>query len=293
MQRSNMWMHFHINGCECKIVLILFQSSFNRNARIKVAKHSRRIVEWAVNENDVVAPFVIDGHPPASSSRHALKLCLFTCHVPKIYISNIRMNIWKQLVVLNRSDITVRSHSVKWALNYENCSNSRGCRAYRTFDFDRYRSALSKPTMRMSPAEYKQQLYNHRFVLVASGDFPSTAKISESIVHFANGAAVPIFVVPSNPARVYPYSYTVQYCNIAILISERFASKRMMDVINYIESISQQRISDMRKYAQTVSKMFNYDTSPPNAADFVFDELCNSIRKREPISLKSCIMDTP
>ena len=202
------------------------------------------------------------------------------------------MSIWKQLIEMDRSKITVLSHSARWALSYENCSHSRGCRAYRNFDFNRYRKALQEPFVRMSPAEYKKQLYDHRFVLIASGDFPSTGKLTESIVHFANGGAVPVFVVPRKSPTVYPYSHTVKYCKIGVLVAEHLARKNMSRVLEHLKSVSDDRIHTMRAYAKRVRPMFTYDTHPPNAALYVLSELCESIRsdRSKPISLARCMI---
>ena len=270
----------------------LFQSSFCRDCRIGVVQNARRIVEWATSPNDIVAPFVIDGRPPDRITSVPTRLLLFNVHVPKIYVSDLRMSIWKQLIRMDRSEITVQSHSANWALSYENCSHNRGCHAYRKFDFNSYRKALNEQFTRLSPAGYKNQLYDHRFVLLASGDFPSQVKITESIVHFANGGAVPVFVVPPNAHTAYPYSHTVKYCNLGVLVTERLARKNMSHVLEHLKYISHDRIRKMRKYAKRVSPMFTYDTHPPNAAHYVLSELCESIRsdRDKPLSLAPCML---
>lgn len=270
----------------------LFQSSFCRDCRMGVVPNARRIVEWATQPKDVVAPFVVDPRPLQSRPVTPSRLLLFTGHVPKAYISDLRLSIWKQLVKEDRSVITVSSESVRWALKYENCTGSRGCTAYRRFDFDRYRTELHEPNKRLSPEAYKRELYDHRFVLVASGDFPSTAKITESIVHFASGGAVPVFVVPPKPHTVYPYPFTVNYCNLAVLVSERLARTNMSFVLTYLGSLSNTRVAQMREYAQKVSAMFVYDKPHPNAADYMLDDMCASLQRRAEtaIPLKGCIL---
>ena len=119
------------------------------------------------------------------------------------------------------------------------------------------------------PGEYFLETMGHRFCLNAPGDFVSTPKITEFVaVGAVNGAhfpldahlcvwnqklasplgvgCLPVIVLRGPPAGTLPYTRWVDWCEIAVLVSEGTARNSMHRVIDHLRSISAEQADAMR-----------------------------------------------
>ena len=66
----------------------------------------------------------------------------------------------------------------------------------------------------------------HRFFLVAPGDFVTTPKLAEAVAMGGAGGPIPVLVLPggARDARAFPYSSWIDYCEVAFVVSARTAT---------------------------------------------------------------------
>lgn len=165
-----------------------------------------------------------------------------TGHIPKLYLSQTRYVLWRQL--RNLPDVTTYSNSLNcsigaysacqrrsyWASRsvteisrfcFDSCpsANTCGisitqskaealtalwkvCTSYMKIDYASERADMARDTRPLSHPQYLEHAMSHRFCLIALSDHPSTPKIAEAMAIGGVGGCIPVFVLPIRSSTV-------------------------------------------------------------------------------------------
>ena len=79
----------------------------------------------------------------------------------------------------------------------------------------------------------------HRFFLVAPGDFVTTPKLAEAVAMGGAGGPIPVLVLPggARDARAFPYSSWIDYCEVAFVVSARTAKDDLRGVLDRLSRV--------------------------------------------------------
>jgi hypothetical protein len=231
-------------------------------------------------------------------------------HMPKAYISSIRFNVWKQLITVNDSTIVSSSirctygafhecaslNAMKKTVNYFRhfckpfCASSsckhiaptynvfqQKCRAYRGVQFDALPQIFT--STKLSETKYIENAFNHRFCIVAPGDFFATHKIAESIVIGGMGGCIPIIVVSPKPSTMLPFLRWFDYCKAAVLISVRTATHNLMQIVQNV--LPKVDIEKKRAYLRKHYHAFVSSYATPSVGDYILAEMCAHAEKSQ------------
>ena len=306
------------------------------------------LTDHGPKKHDSVAPFVLSrpawlvsptgtvpdlggGGVGAWTSR---PLVFFTGHVPKLYISTTRYQIWRQirrhpgvLAISATINCTIGQFAECANFKKENfsyfsycrdyCSSHgeddrrvmlkdapgkkarvrqrcatgknsmmRWCRAYRHVDYASELADMAASTRNLPLAGYFEAATRHRFCLNAPGDFVSTPKITEFVALGAAGGCLPVMVIRGHPRSMLPYTRWLDWCEIAILVSEETARTDMAKVLAKLEALSEADAERMRVRLRAVRNAFvwrpPHPTDPatyPSAADYLLAEGCTMARR--------------
>lgn len=237
-------------------------------------------MEYSKTFKNIVVPRVVNVKIPRLVPAKR-KLLLFVGHIPKLYLSPLRFHIWYNLQMMQDSNITVHSHTIKEHLQYENM-RSKKFKRYRNVNFTSVKHFLrGEECTYLNTSSYSTLLFHHKFVIVSRGDFKSTSKISESILSFAQGAAVPIFIVPDFYENMFPYVDQVNYSRVGFVVHETTVYTSVTRLVSSLYDISDNVIEKKRQYAKRVQNMFSFQNSTGKqlfAADYILLELCRRNR---------------
>lgn len=232
-----------------------------------------------------IVPFVVsrpawllgDAAVPAEHASNApwaeRKLLLFAGHVPKLYISQTRYQLWRAWrretarVSVYTKDIScsLRAYTIcrtpsRWEAEHDtfcrtDCNTQRLCKtvaslkrecaAYRRVRWEEELPDVNATNRGLSRAEYLTAAMSHRFCVVAPGDYPSTPKITEFVAVGAAGGCLPVVVVPSpvvaGARAMLPYAESwLDYCDIVAVIPESAVrnSTAMRAVLDRLDSLT-------------------------------------------------------
>ena len=222
-----------------------FIDSRVRSAAVHFPRSVYFFSEMGGGGREIVVPFAltIGGKldslaPPVAWAKR--RTALFVGHVPQLDISTTRWRIWRQLY--NRSDATVASPDV-WTLGSglecarngtwrEHCTRLRGaqylnCNA-RPRSSGKCRATMGEPgfrrdfmaagkaifSSRLGREEYLRAGMDHKFCIVAAGDYRNTGKYVEAILFASRGGCVPIFVSLSRHSLAF--SSAIDYDRVAL-----------------------------------------------------------------------------
>ena len=176
---------------------------------------------------------------------------------------------------------------------------SRKCKRYKTVDFEAEASDYARDSaLRWSDRQYLREAMQHRFCLIARGDFPSTPKIAELLAVGAAGGCLPVFVLdfprsstrPSQAAvqgamaRTLPFSSWLQYCSFSYFVSRKAAERDMPGVLRALESVSaaeaQEKLAALGKLRSVFGFQNNSTPEMPSATDHIFAEMCTRAKLR-------------
>ena len=216
------------------------------------------------------------------------RTALFVGNVPQLYVSPSRWRIWRQLY--NRSDVTVVSHNV-WTLGVglecvrngtwkEHCTQLLGpedtsrqgagrsrcnlkpsehkCRAIvrePNFQHDFIAAGRAVLSSRLEPAEYHRAGLDHKFCVVAGGDYPNTLKYLEAIFFASHGGCVPVFADLSR--RGLAFGDAINYSRVALWSSPQSLGSDL----DVWKTWSEEQVRPWMAYARKVADLLNYDAA--------------------------------
>ena len=216
------------------------------------------------------------------------RTALFVGNVPQLYVSPSRWRIWRQLY--NRSDVTVVSHNV-WTLGVglecvrngtwkEHCTQLLGpedtsrqgagrsrcnlkpsehkCRATMrepNFQHDFIAAGRAVLSSRLEPAEYHRAGLDHKFCVVAGGDYPNTLKYLEAIFFASHGGCVPVFADLSR--RGLAFGDAINYSRVALWSSPQSLGSDL----DVWKTWSEEQVRPWLAYARQVADLLNYDAA--------------------------------
>ena len=127
---------------------------------------------------------------------------------------------------------------------------------------DMHTSALRAPQSRDN---YLLTAAAHRFCIVVPGDFPSTPKITETILLGGAGGCIPVFVIPRDGSpgqlvRILPYTTWLDYCLIGFLVTENAARHRMGAVLDELARVSALQAAEKLARLRSVRHAFAFRT---------------------------------
>ena len=161
----------------------------------------------------------------------------------------------------------------------------RNCRAYRHVNFTDEAAEMAAATRNLPAPKYFEAAMSHRFCLNAPGDFVSTPKITEFVALGAAGGCLPVMVVRGAPQAMLPYARWLDWCAIAVLVSEETARAGMGRVLARLRATTAADAAAMRARLRAARDAFVWrppaadPVAQPSAADFVLGEACESARK--------------
>lgn len=296
------------------------------------------LVDRARRAQDGVVPFVLsrpawllgDAPVPADFVPRApwamRTLLFFAGHVPKLYVSSTRYLLWRAWrrdprVSVFTKDIAcaLTAHSIcrepeRWASEaatfcQRDCGTTRACKSgaaamqreckfYKKVPWDDELPDVARTNRALNRSAYLRAAMNHRYCVVAPGDYPSTPKITEFVAVGAAGGCLPVVVVPS-PARdgarrQLPYASTwLDYCDIAFLIPESAVgnSSEMRVILDRLAAVSPAEAARKRRALRHVRDAFvtrptatpdgaGARAARPTASDFLLHEACALARRR-------------
>ena len=175
--------------------------------------------------------------PPPAKWR-LRKLLFFAGHIPKLFLSRVRYEIWRQ--VRQVDDVTTFSSTLSCTVGawqicqskaklhdghsfqtfcYPKCARlnqdgsakeqtscvkseaflQRTCASYYlNVNFTAELPDMERDTRTLAKPEYFRLALDHRFCLAAPGDFMSTPKITEFVAVAAAGGCLPVIVLPDS-----------------------------------------------------------------------------------------------
>ena len=113
----------------------------------------------------------------------------------------------------------------------------------------------------------------------------STPKITEFVALGAANGCLPVMVLKGPPSHTLPYTRWLDWCEIAILVSEQTARTNMASVLQRLEGLSEAQAERMRARLRDVRNAFVWRppaTDPvarPSAADYLLAEGCVMARR--------------
>ena len=161
----------------------------------------------------------------------------------------------------------------------------RWCGSYKHVDYTAELSDMALATRNLPPQRYFAAASTHRFCLNAPGDFVSTPKITEFVALGAAGGCLPVMVIKGKPKSTLPYTRWLDWCKIAILVSEQTARTDMASVLARLEAITKEEAAAMRQRLQDVRNAFVWrppaadPVAQPSAADYLLAEGCVMARR--------------
>lgn len=273
------------------------------------------LVDYVRQAHDTVVPFVLsrpawllgDAPIPAELAPSRFpwaqrKLLLYAGHVPKLYISKTRYQLWRAWrrettrVSIHTKDIACslsaygicRSPS-RWEAEHDtfcqqHCGTARSCKpnagslqheckSYAHVEWDEELPDVARTNHQLSRADYLQAAMSHRFCVVAPGDFPSTPKITEFVAIGAAGGCLPLIFVPSpvrdGAQRQLPYASTwLDYCAFGFIAPETAAqnASEMRLVLDRLEQVSEADAEKRRAALLRVRDAFVQRRLPPDGS---------------------------
>ena len=131
----------------------------------------------------------------------------------------------------------------------------------------------------------------HRFCLVAPGDYPSTHKVSEALVLGGAGGCIPVFVVPGRRrdgigkriARWLPYSRWLDYCTVGYLVEEASAQQHFKLVLQKLKAVGEAEAEAKLRALHQVRAAFVFpqhsSIDRPAAPHYILNEACHAARR--------------
>ena len=110
-------------------------------------------------------------------------------------------------------------------------------------------------------------------------------KITEFVALGAAGGCLPVMVVRGAPQAMLPYARWLDWCAIAVLVSEETARAGMGRVLARLRATTAADAAAMRARLRAARDAFVWrppaadPVAQPSAADFVLGEACESARK--------------
>ena len=277
---------------------------FMKDSRIRGNRPSKIpgifwLFEMETGSNNIIAPFHFA--PSAFLESRTLdknhRKTLFFCgHIPKLYISPMRFQMWSQLVRAP-DDATVCSHTLVRQGVYANCHHPNAwyelkrqleidmvegyavsphnCRTYARFNFY---STIKMAGRRILPrfmntSEFFSLEMAHDFCLVVPGDYPSTPKIGETLIASALGGCIPVLVKQS--ANAIPYYSEYSKCAV------QWRNLNASSLLLHLKTISSDERRRLRQCAVRLAPKFLYETVggiSGKAGDALVDTLCTRLR---------------
>eukprot|EP00966_Prymnesium_polylepis_P226698 5244712-Prymnesium_polylepis.1 len=166
------------------------------------------------------------------------------------------------------------------------------CKAYERVPFgDEMQQDLARASQRLTHARYLQEALNHKFCLVASGDYPSTHKVSEALAIGGAGGCIPVFVVPgpsSVPlsqrlARWLPYTRWLDYCDVAYLLEEHSVVHNVDSIVAQLRAVGAADARRMHRRLRRVRAAFVFrrgsTLKDPSAPQYILNEACHAAHR--------------
>ena len=237
------------------------------------------------NEHSLTIPYVVNRINMNIIHFKKNKQYIFMAgHMPKAYISNVRFNIWKQLI--HRKDSTILSSDIACTYgsfiqcrtgNVYNSTNCYGnkfdkqCKYYSHVQYDQIPQIFN--SSKLTQSQYLNHAFNHEFCIVAPGDTLSTHKLAESIVVGGMGGCIPIIVVPSNPYMMLPFIRWFDYCKGTVLVSIETATHNMSLFAKKV--LPNINVREKKNYLKQNYHAFLSE----NVGDYILSEMCASAKK--------------
>lgn len=173
----------------------------------------------------------------------------------------------------------------------------RKCKKYETVDFGAEAADYARDAeLRWSDRQYLQETMQHRFCIIARGDFPSTPKIAELLAVGAAGGCLPVFVLDLPPnfnhtqvavqsamAQRLPFYSWLRYCSFSYFVSRKAAVTDMPGVLRALESVSaaeaQGKLAALGKLRRVFGFQKNSTPERPSATDHIFAEMCTRAKR--------------
>ena len=251
---------------------------------------------------------------------HKRPLLHFVGHVPKVYISAVRMLLWTQ--VYQETDVTARSHTLRCNLGpYSICSHperlnsefktfcapwcpglgtpSKPCRrrnanllkkTCETFkevgiNATKHLSALDRATdrKRLPYESWVQEAARHRFCVVARGDWPGTPKLADFVLLGAAGGCIPLVFVSFTKRPTLPFGRYFDWCKAAVLVSEKvITAHKVGALLHQLRNMSAAEANAKMLALDQIRDALYWRPSPsrPSAADYVLAEACELAHQR-------------
>jgi hypothetical protein len=165
----------------------------------------------------------------------------------------------------------------------------RGCAAYTKIDFASELPEMLLDTRRLLHSEYVATAGNHRFCLVAPGDFASTHKVTEAMAIGGAGGCIPVFVISSGRsatrldaarevATVLPYTRWLDYCDVAFLVPSAVANNNFGRVIERLAAVGLEEAAAKLAALRRVRSAFIFregsTVARPSAPEYLLSEAC-------------------
>ena len=122
----------------------------------------------------------------------------------------------------------------------------------------------------------------HRFFLVAPGDFVTTPKLAEAVAMGGAGGPIPVLVLPggARDARAFPYSSWIDYCEAAFVVSARTATDDLRGVLDRLSRVGAAEAAAKHAALRRLSAAFTVvpgsTVRQPSAAEHVLRSACES-----------------
>ena len=112
---------------------------------------------------------------------------------------------------------------------------------------------------------------DHKFCIVAAGDYPNTGKYVEAIIFASRGGCVPVFIGVS--PRSLAFGSVIDYRRVALWSGVSSLGSNL----DLWRRWSAEQVRPMMEYARTVGKLLDYDAE---GAEQALREVCRRVRSR-------------
>ena len=252
---------------------------------------------------------------PAAAWAERAPLLFFAGHVPKLYLGQTqRYELWRQLrrepgvrAISSTINCTVGAYAIcqtperwpaEWATycqepcgSRRQCSTSesglrRQCRAYRKVVWAEELPDIRTTATALPRPEYLRTAMQHRFFLIAPGDFVTTPKLAEAIAMGGVGGPLPVIVLPARAADAssLPYSSWLDYCSIGYLVSAQTAKSGMARVLDKLRAVPADEAAAKHAALRAASPAFTVvpasSVDAPSAPEHLLWRACELAQRR-------------
>lgn len=170
------------------------------------------------------------------------------------------------------------------------CARMRSPRLIQGVNFSEELPDILRDTRKVSHSEYLSMAMNHRFCLIAPGDWVSTHKVTEAMAIGGSGGCIPVFVVPGRSlsdmenfaATMLPYTRWHDYCSTSYFVTEFGAKLNFSRTLERLDAIGDVEATMKWKHLKQVKDAFVFrDDSTyekPTAPHFILGEACAAAR---------------